>query len=285
MMLRQARRQQIKQTLQTGIALIAVGSVLLPLFLESIEWPSAARDYLEQYGVSESGAINLVSAIYLGYRAFDTLGETIVLLTAVIGTIGILTRAGARLTHGYENSDTQLHSANQLSRHGAENAAPVSGEAGNAGNIGRESGKRYRPAVPRTHLLEAVTGTLGPIVLIFGVYVMLYGHLSPGGGFQGGVVIASGIVFLALGNRKESSTSLIRASVLNRIEAAAFLLLILLSLSGILFGSGFFSSPLSPHLQNSNPAAFIIMLNAVIGLKVGAGIGFMCIAMIGQEET
>jgi len=37
------------------------------------------------YGKKETGAVNLVSAIYLGYRAFDTLGETIVLLLAVSG--------------------------------------------------------------------------------------------------------------------------------------------------------------------------------------------------------
>jgi len=276
---RLSQKRALKNILQTVLALTAVGLVLLPLFLENAEWPSAARDYLEQYGVSDSGAINLVSAIYLGYRAFDTLGETIVLLTAVTGTIGILTRAGASLAHGYETADTQDTQTQSLQEETADKANAKAGGTESAARI------RRRPAAPRTHLLEAVTGTLGPIVLIFGVYVMLYGHLSPGGGFQGGVVIASGIVFLALGNREESSTKLTHAPVLNRLEASAFLLLVLLSCSGILFGDGFFSTPLSAGLQKQIPAGFIIMLNAVIGLKVGAGIGFMCIAMIGQEET
>jgi multisubunit Na+/H+ antiporter MnhB subunit len=51
------------------------------------------REHFLRRGVEESGAINLVSAIYLGYRAFDTLGETIVLILSVAGVILV---AGAR---------------------------------------------------------------------------------------------------------------------------------------------------------------------------------------------
>ncbi len=70
--------------------------------------------------------------------------------------------------------------------------------------------------------------------------------------------------------------------MLGRIEAAAFLLLILASISGILLGKGFFGNPLSRF--TAVPEGFIIMLNAIIGLKVGAGIGFMCIAILGRER-
>ena len=76
----------------TIVSMIAIGAVLLPIFLNDTAWPVAARDYLAQWGTDDSGAINLVSAIYLGYRVFDTFGETIVLLVAVLGTMGILSR-------------------------------------------------------------------------------------------------------------------------------------------------------------------------------------------------
>lgn len=49
--------------------------------------PSGLKDYFVEQAVTETGAINLVSSIYLNYRAFDTLGETIVLLLAVSGII------------------------------------------------------------------------------------------------------------------------------------------------------------------------------------------------------
>ena len=55
--------------------------------------PYQLREYFFLHGVAESGALNLVAAIYLGYRAFDTLGETIVL---VISVAGVLLFTGAR---------------------------------------------------------------------------------------------------------------------------------------------------------------------------------------------
>lgn len=54
--------------------------------------PERMKNYFFQKGVKETGAINLVSAIYLGYRVFDTLGETIVLLLAVSGVIAVARR-------------------------------------------------------------------------------------------------------------------------------------------------------------------------------------------------
>ena len=45
------------------------------------------REHIVSHGTEETGALNLVTAIYLGYRAFDTLGETIVLLLAVSGVL------------------------------------------------------------------------------------------------------------------------------------------------------------------------------------------------------
>lgn len=120
------------------------------------------------------------------------------------------------------------------------------------------------------------------MVLMFGLYVMLFGHLSPGGGFQGGVVVASGIVFIALGSKSDSHRHLTGPGILIRLEATGFLLLVLAALAGMATGTGFFGSP----LRNASlpPEAFIIILNTIIGLKVGTGIGFMCVAMMGRTE-
>ena len=245
-------RRSIFTFLQTFLTLAAVLAVVVPVFLSEVPWPTSARNYLEARGEADSGARNLVSAIYLGYRAFDTLGETIVLLVAVSGTISIIAHSGISLARGF-------------------------GEEALNRTIG---GPRLRHR--RTELIDVVTGKLGPIVLIFGLYVMLFGHLSPGGGFQGGVVIASGIVFIALGSKNEDSTRLQEAGVLARIEAAGFLSLILAALSGMVTGSGFFGNPLAGI--GASPVSYIVILNAVIGLKVGAGIGFMCVAMMGRTE-
>ncbi len=249
-------KRTIWHKIQIFVTMGAVLVLLIPIFLSNSPWPVAARDYLESNAVMESGAINLVSAIYLGYRAFDTLGETIVLLVAILGTLGLMTQIEAILAK--EQRTFTIPTTFSLS-----------------------DDKRSTHAL-RTHLLEVVTGKLGPIVLLFGFYVMLYGHLSPGGGFQGGVIVASGIIFLALGSGLDSSAQLSGYKALGRVEAAAFLLLIVVSMSGIFIGRGFFGDPLENMKQL--PAGFIILLNAIIGLKVGTSIGLMCIAMMGKKE-
>lgn len=238
------------------LAVATIAALLLPLFLLDKSWPTNARDYLEQEGKKETGAPNLVSAIYLGYRAFDTMGETIVLLVAVSGTIGIL------------NKIKEL-----MARERRE-------QSGDTSIFGLPTEKRKTHTL-RTNLIEVVTGKIGPIVLLFGFYVMIYGHISPGGGFQGGVIIASGIIFLALGSNLDSSVSLANPRALNRIEAGAFISLVLISISGILAGKSFFGNPLEQI--TTAPALFIIMLNSIIGLKVGAGIGLLCVVILGEE--
>jgi len=67
---------------------------------------SGIRDYIVENGSRETGALNLVTAIYLGYRAFDTLGETIVLLLAVSGVIYFADFSGKKEKEGEEDDHT-----------------------------------------------------------------------------------------------------------------------------------------------------------------------------------
>ncbi len=66
---------------------LALGLLLVKGIDVNLIPPSGLKDYFVEQAVTETGAINLVSSIYLNYRAFDTLGETIVLLLAVSGII------------------------------------------------------------------------------------------------------------------------------------------------------------------------------------------------------
>ena len=160
-----------------GAVVCALGLfVLVPVIVPDRPWPTAARDLLAARGFDDTGAGNLVSAIYLGYRAYDTLGETVVLLAALAGAVALTGAAAAK----HEETDPTI----SMTRTPADQ------------DMGRQP---RRP--PRTEIIDVVAGKLAPIVLVFGCYVMLYGHVSPGGGFQGGVVLASGIVFIAIGKR------------------------------------------------------------------------------------
>lgn len=72
-------------------AVIAFFSFLLIITVTGLGTaPDTAKQYLLENGPSETGAVNLVTAIYLGYRAFDTMGETIVLITSVAGVVFLM---------------------------------------------------------------------------------------------------------------------------------------------------------------------------------------------------
>jgi multisubunit Na+/H+ antiporter MnhB subunit len=74
------------------VALVAVALFLVLSFGGDHPSETPLREYVVEHGTRETGAANLVTSVYLGYRAFDTLGETIVLLLAVSGVMFFVER-------------------------------------------------------------------------------------------------------------------------------------------------------------------------------------------------
>ncbi len=125
-------------------------------------------------------------------------------------------------------------------------------------------------------------------VAIFGAYVVMHGHLTPGGGFQGGAVIASAIalVVVAFGAqrlRKQKKT----LSVLEDVGATAFAVLAFLGIgvtffynalagTGGLFGQ---TVPIGPNPGALNTGGLLPLMNWAVGLKVLAGLGSMVLLL------
>lgn len=123
--------------------------------------------YIEK-GLQETGAVNIVTGMILDYRAFDTLGESTVLFTAAMVVLFLL-RLDA---HSDRYSD--------LARAVRENPHHES---------------YYEPRSDA--ILQKTAFVLTPIVILLGIYVVLNGHLSPGGGFSGGAIMGAGLVLYA----------------------------------------------------------------------------------------
>jgi len=245
----------------TGLSAAALAlTVLAPLVTHGVGWPTAARDTIAADGYAATGATNLVSAIYLGYRAFDTLGETIVLLVALAGSMALVASTPGR----------------------PDLAADAAG------------GLVDRRGAGHTDVINVIAGKLAPIVLLFGAYVMLYGHASPGGGFQGGVALASGVIFIAIGRRAggvgriSPSIAAFGPRALSRIEAIAFASILALSFPGsgdALAGLiGAIGEAAGGSGERAATVAPIIALNIGIGLKVGSGVALTCVMMLGGER-
>ena len=115
-----------------------------------------AERYIEK-GLQETGAVNIVTGMILDYRAFDTLGESHVLFIATCTVLILLRRDG-------EEEQRE----------------------------GRDNDRLYEPK--DDVILQTAARVLVPPILLFGIYIILAGHLGPGGGFSGGAVIGAGLI-------------------------------------------------------------------------------------------
>ena len=146
------------------IALLLITTAGLPVFgnADNPAHNEVPQHYIEK-GMEETGAVNIVAGMILDYRAFDTLGESNVLFVAVCAVIILLRLAGG--------------DPRERLRDEAEE----------------------RSLEPRNDgILQVVAALIIPLILLFGVYVILNGHLSPGGGFSGGAVMGAALILFQL---------------------------------------------------------------------------------------
>lgn len=141
-----------------------------------------------------------------------------------------------------------------------------------------------------TIIVKSITRFVGVMVMLFGVYIVLHGHLTPGGGFAGGVLLASGVVLLTLAFGKNVALKILPqwlASALESVGALIFLGVALLGFSGGFFFLNFLPKGTAGKLFS---AGIIPICNVGIGIKVGAALFavFMVLIMLrikpGKEE-
>ena len=193
-------------------------------------------DVLNQVAVAERKAANVVAAVTFDYRGIDTMGEEFILFAAVLG-VAILLRAQRDETEQPPDEDA-------ADRHapGTSNAVRVVGLA-----------------------------LVGPVVL-FGVYVVTHGHLSPGGGFQGGVVLATAALLVYLSGEYVTLRRVSPEVVGDLAESTGAAGYVAVGLLGVAAGVTF----LANVLPLGQPGAWlsagtIPVLNLAVGLEVAGG--------------
>ncbi len=138
-------------------------------------------------------------------------------------------------------------------------------------------------------IVRTVANQLFLFILVFGLYVIAHGHLTPGGGFQGGAVIVSGVVMLLVAfNSKELKKSL-PERLLSIMESTGALIFAALAFAGI--GTAFFynllvGTPIFGKIPPTGPGSgdfwtggLVPLMNFAVGLKVMAGLSAVVLAM------
>ena len=199
------------------------------------------NEVVEKYnkeGLQDTGAVNNVAGMILDYRAFDTLGESHVLFVAAV-CVMILLRL--ELTKDGKPTDTKR----------AE----------------EENDRLYEPKNDK--ILQLSAKILVPVIIMYGIYVVLNGHLSPGGGFSGGAIIGAGLILYvnAFGFEKAKR-------IMNRKNYAVISVVPLLFYA-LAKGYSFFTG--ANHLESGIPkgtpgnilsAGLILPLNICVGIVV-----------------
>jgi len=130
-----------------------------------------------------------------------------------------------------------------------------------------ESGSNSAKQTRASEILKTGSRVLLPVILLFGVYIFLHGHLTPGGGFQGGVVIASGMVLLLLSQTSQK----LNHTIMNVLESFSGFIYVLIGVAGIYFAAGFLDNKILPvgNIGALLSAGAIPVIYMLIGLKVG----------------
>lgn len=207
------------------------------------------RRYVEQ-GMEETGAVNTVAGMILDYRAFDTFGESTVLFSAT-ASIVFLMRSEQKTSRKQRTvADTIPHFASPYT----------------------------------DKVFQGTARLLLPFIMLFGIYVVLNGHLSPGGGFSGGAVLGGGLILCSLVVGQNRMNQVLGPRRNTKMTACC--LLAYAAMKSYSFYTG--ANHVGWEIPKGTPgnllsAGFILPLNICVGIIV-AGTIFSFYMLFTQEE-
>ena len=201
--------------------------------------PGEPNAYLKEQFIArfgdEMGGENAVTAIYLGYRVYDTIFEALVLVVAVIAVLHMSWFDRPSVSDG-RHSD-----------------------------------------IDRSGLAIFVIRAITPLMLLFGVYLIANGFLTPGGGFQGGVAIATFFICRYL---IYNIFDLPIGRIL-RMEELVFVSIVLFAVAGIFLGAAAY---VPDGMLVAFQSFYLVIMNALIGVKVACGFTLLFYRYAGIER-
>ena len=123
------------------------------------------------------------------------------------------------------------------------------------------------PEQPPDVIIKVVCRSLVPFIQLFGLYVIMHGHSSPGGGFQGGVTLAASFILLVLAEDRATLRPHLSLAVLNASTSAGVLLFAGLGVVCLALGANYLDYGLLPFAEPRSTGMLVI--------EIGVGITVM----------
>ncbi len=125
---------------------------------------------------------------------------------------------------------------------------------------------------------------VSPFLVTYGAYLIIHGHVSPGGGFQGGVILAVSVILLITSHGYTTVRKKFRLEMVRLIESTSIVLLIALACAGVIGGSFFYN-----FLKGGTPGTLfsggtVALVNSIIGLEVGVAFTLLFYMLLRRAE-
>jgi multicomponent Na+:H+ antiporter subunit B len=131
-------------------------------------------------------------------------------------------------------------------------------------------------------IVRTVTRWLKGFILLYGMYIVLYGHLTPGGGFAGGVIIANAFVLVMLAEGRQRGWKAFPKALASRLDCLGVLVFLLIGCFGMMISFDMFTN----YFATPQGARYTLfsggtqpLLNIAVGLKVGSSL-FLVFAVL-----
>ena len=206
-------------------------------------------DVLNRVATYERHVTDIVTAVNFDYRGFDTLGEEFILFMSVVGGMVLLRR--------------QREEQEQES------------------NGGDKSPELDAPT-PSDAVRVLTLGLVGPLV-VFGLYIVAHGQLTPGGGFQGGVILATAPLLVYLSGDLKKFKQITSHTLVEVAEAAGTGAFLAIGFAGLILGGTYLRNVAALGKTGMiNSGGTIALISLATGLEVAAGFVLLLYAFLEQ---
>ena len=123
-----------------------------------------------------------------------------------------------------------------------------------------------------TLIVKTITDFVVAFIVVFGAYIVLYGHLTPGGGFAGGVIIACAFILLLLAHGSDAAFAILPAKVAHIFDSAGALAFLVIGWVGMTGGFFFLNVFGKGEMFRLLSSGMILPLNIAIAFKVGSSL-------------
>ena len=128
-----------------------------------------------------------------------------------------------------------------------------------------------------------------PLTIVYLLYIIFHGHLSPGGGFQGGVLMVAAVLLVYFAHGYQTTVQAFSFNLLHETEALASIFYVALGLLGVAVGAQFAQNVLYQHgaIGDLYSSGTIFWMNVTVGIKVITGVGSIALLLLGllQERA